>query len=322
MTILMGLDLNLLLAFDALMENCSVTLAARAVGRSQPAMSSALSRLRDIFHDELLVRSGNAMRPTPRALEAHARVKEALTVLEGVISEVQQFDAGAATRRFHVAMAEDVAFYILPALTRLFDTIAPGIELDIHSTAHLTGIDLVLAGDVEMSVGILPSDPSTEIVFENSFTERLVVIADARHPAFQATPVGKNGALPMDAFLRYPHVSVQPSAATQSRVDIELARLGLERRVMVRVPHFLVVPHLLPGTELIACLAERLARRMAPMLGLAIKDPPIKLGPYGPVLAWHRRYDRDLGHQWLRRHIAAACREMDGKSAGMDVHSA
>ena len=99
MTILMGLDLNLLLAFDALMENRSVTLAARAVGRSQPAMSSALSRLRDIFHDELLVRSGNAMRPTPRALEAHARIKEALAVLEGVISDVQQFDAGAATGR-------------------------------------------------------------------------------------------------------------------------------------------------------------------------------------------------------------------------------
>jgi DNA-binding transcriptional LysR family regulator len=106
-------------------------------------------------------------------------------------------------------------------------------------------------------------------------------------------------------FLAYPHLSLRPSANAQSRVDIALAKIGKRRRVALTAPHFMVAPYLIPGTDLIACVAERLARKLAPELGLVLAEAPVSLPAHNACLAWHRRFDQDRGHMWLREIIIA-----------------
>src|SRR5690242_14661183 len=140
-----GIDLNLLVAFDALMEHKNVTRAARAVNLSQPAMSNALARLRDLFGDELLVRSPAGMRPTPRALEAHDAVRNVLAAIDGVFDTSNKFDPAKDARTFRVAMAEDPSLFLLPTLSGRIAQDAPRIELDVVSTSILPGVELVQA---------------------------------------------------------------------------------------------------------------------------------------------------------------------------------
>lgn len=299
-----GVDLNLLVAFDALMEHRNVTRAARAIGLSQPAMSNALSRLRDLFADRLLVRSGSGMSPTPRALAAHGAVRDALSAIDGVLGKVERFDPARDTRRFRVAFAEDAAFYLLPNLAPAIAA-APGIDIDVLSTAHFAGVELVLDGTAEASVGLVPKAPPKELRFERLFRERTVAIAHRGHPAFTGRtgkPVRKIG---LADFLAFPHVAIRPSAASRGRIDDALAKIGKRRRVAFNIPHFMVAPYLVPGSDLIAGVAERVARRLAAELDLVVAEIPVAGEPYDACLAWHRRFDQDRGHMWLRETIIA-----------------
>lgn len=305
-----GVDLNLLVGFDALMEHRNVTRAARAIGLSQPAMSNALSRLRDLFADQLLVRAGAGMSPTPRALEAHGAVRDALAAIDGVLGKVEKFDPARDTRRFRVAFAEDAAYYILPKLAPQFAA-APGIDMDVLSTAHFAGVELVLDGTAEASVGLVPKSPPKELRFQKLFQERTMALAHRGHPAFTSKdgrPVRK---IALKDFLAYPHIAIRPSATSRGRIDDALAKIGERRRVAFNIPHFMVAPYLVPGSDLIAGVAERVARRMATELDLVVAEIPAGGEPYDACLAWHRRFDQDRGHMWLRDRILAEGKSLD-----------
>jgi DNA-binding transcriptional LysR family regulator len=308
-----GVDLNLLVAFDALMEHRNVTRAARAVSLSQPAMSNALARLRDLFADQLLVRAGTGMSPTPRALEAHGAVREALQAIDGVLGKVERFDPARDTRRFRVAFAEDAAYYILPNLAPKF-AMAPGIDMDVLSTAHFAGYELVLDGTAEASVGLVPRSTPKELRFQKLFRERTVAIAHRGHPAFAAKDGQRDGQtvrkIALKEFLAYPHIAIRPQATSRGRIDDALAKIGERRRVAFNIPHFMVAPYLVPGSDLIAGVAERVARRMATELDLVIAEIPVAGEFYDACLAWHRRFDQDRGHQWLRDTIVAEAKAL------------
>jgi len=297
-------DLNLLVAFDALMEYRNVTRAARAIGLSQPAMSNALSRLRDLFADRLLVRSGLGMSPTPRALEAHGAVRDALTAVNGVLGKVERFDPARDVRRFRVAFAEDAALYLLPNMAPAIAA-SPGIEMDILSTAHFAGVELVLNGTTEASVGLVPKASPKELRFERLFRERTVAIAHRGHPAFTTKGGKAVRKIGLADFLAFPHVAIRPSTNSRGRIDQALAKIGKHRRVAFYIPHFMVAPYLVPGSELIAGVAERVARRLAAELDLVVAEVPVGGEPYDACLAWHRRFDQDRGHMWLREMIIA-----------------
>lgn len=315
-----GIDLNLLVAFDALMEHKNVTRAARAVNLSQPAMSNALSRLRDLFADELLVRSPAGMRPTPRALEAHGAVQNVLAAIDGVFDTANRFDPAKDTRTFRVAMAEDPSLFLLPTLTQRIAADAPRIELDIISTSILPGVELVQAGEVEACVAMTPKNLPKELRFTPVFRERLVAVVRKDHPVIKGAkgagrPGGEHdGKIALKDFLAYPHVTLRPSVNAPRRVDDALAKLGKERQVAVIVPHFMVLLYLLPGTDMIACVAEKLARRVAPSLGLVLLDMPVRVPSYDVCLVWHRRFDQDRGHMWLRETIIAEGKTLSKES--------
>jgi DNA-binding transcriptional LysR family regulator len=306
-----GIDLNLLVAFDALMEHKNVTRAARAVNLSQPAMSNALSRLRDLFSDELLVRSPAGMRPTPRALEAHDAVLNVLAAIDGVFDTSSRFDPGKDARIFRVAMAEDPSLFLLPTLTRRVAAEAPRIELDVVSTSILPGVELVQSGEVEACVAMTPKNLPKELRFTPVFRERLVAVVRKDHPIAKST---KDQKIPLKDFLSFPHVSLRPSNNAPRRVDDALAKMGKERTVAVTVPHFMVLLYLLPGTDMIACVAEKLARRVAPSLGLVLLEMPVRVPAYDVCLVWHRRFDQDRGHMWLRDTIISEGKTLSKES--------
>jgi len=311
-----GIDLNLLVAFDALMEHKNVTRAARAVNLSQPAMSNALARLRDLFQDELLVRSPAGMRPTPRALEAHEAVQNVLAAIDGVFDTANRFDPAKDARTFHVAMAEDPSLFLLPTLTRRIAAAAPRIELDIVSTSILPGVELVQAGEVEACVAMTPKNLAKELRFAPVFRERLVAVVRKDHPIVRnakasGRQAGENeNKIALKDFLAFPHVTLRPSNNAPRRVDDALAKIGKERKIAVIVPHFMVLLYLLPGTDMIACVAEKLARRVAPELGLVLLEMPVRVPAYDVCLVWHRRFDQDRGHMWLRDTIVSEGREL------------
>ena len=292
------IDLNLLTAFDALMKHRNVTRAAQTVGLSQSAMSSALSRLRSLFGDELLIRSSLGMIPTPRALEAYLVVREALQSIDVALGKVERFDPERAARRFRVAFSENAAFYILPNITRRIAGSA-GITIDVLSTAHFAGTELVLTGQAEASVGLIPKRPPKELRIRKLFQERIVAVGRHGHPAFG----GGRRKIALKDFVSFPHIAIRPSAASRERVDDALAHIGKKRRVALNVPHFMVAPYLLAGTDMIACVAERIARRLAGELNLVVADLPVGGERYDACLTWHRRFDQDSGHRWLRESI-------------------
>ena len=307
-----GIDLNLLVAFDALMEHKNVTRAARAVNLSQPAMSNALSRLRDLFSDELLVRSPAGMRPTPRALEAHEAVQNVLAAIDGVFDTANRFDPGKDARIFRVAMAEDPSLFLLPTLTRRVAAEAPRIELEVVSTSILPGVELVQAGEVEACVAMTPKNLPKELRFTPVFRERLVAVVRKDHPIVKSAK--GDGKIPLKDFLAFPHVSLRPSNNAPRRVDDALAKMCKERTVAVTVPHFMVLLYLLPGTDMIACVAEKLARRVAPSLGLVLLEMPVRIPAYDVCLVWHRRFDQDRGHMWLRDTIISEGKSLSKES--------
>ncbi len=292
-----AVDLNLLTAFNALMEHRHVTQAGQAIGLSQPAMSNALSRLRALFDDQLLVRTPEGMTPTPRALELHAPIRQALAQISGALNGRAAFDPANTERTFTIAMAEDAAFLLLPRLKARIGAEAPGISVHVQTTTYIPGVELIEAEECEFSVGMVPGNVPKFVRSLPLYSESLICIARKGHPVFA-------GDFTLDDFLAYPHVAIRPSARARSRVDMALSMVNRERKVAVTVPHMLIVPFLLPNTDLIGALAQRIARHFAPLTGLETRPIPVDVPGYDACLTWHQRFDDDPAHAWMRSVIA------------------
>jgi DNA-binding transcriptional LysR family regulator len=243
------------------------------------------------------------MIPTPRALEAHDAMKDSLHVIRSVLDNKATFDPARDARHFRIAMAEDPAFFILPGLAGRIVETTRNIEVQILSTSHVPGSELVLSGDAEAAIGIAPKAAPKELRCRPLFHERLVCIGRKGHPAFSQSAK----TLALRDFLACPHVVVRPSVSQPSRVDMALAKTGKTRRCVVEVAHVLLVPYLVQETDMLACFPERLARHFCPPLGLEIREPPFALPAYQGCLIWHRRFDQDGAHAWLRERITALC---------------
>lgn len=293
---LAGIDLNLLVALRALLEERHVSRAGRRVGLTQPAMSNALSRLRHLLGDELLVRTPQGMQPTPRALALAGPLQATLEQLERILGG-EGFAPESSSRGFTLAMADYTALVVLPPLKRHLARLAPGIKLEIVNSIRGQGLVLVDRGLADLAIGMLPEAPS-HLRRKLLYRDRLMCMGRVGHPALEQPPT-------LDAYAGLSHILVRVPGDQLSAVDRQLERLGRNRRIEVEVPHYLVVPPLLAATDLIATEAERLGRCFSRTLPLAFQSPPFDVGEIEISLAWHIRTDQDPGHRWLREQIAA-----------------
>lgn len=287
------LDLNLLRVFDALMAERHVSRAAARLGRSQPAVSHALSKLRRHFGDALLVRNDGAMAPTPRALELGAAVRRALSELDAATAPETSFDPARAKRSFRLAMSDYNAHSLLPPLMTRLRLEAPGIDLVVHHAGRTEAPDMVAKGDIDLAVGVFPRPPEG-VDRELLFRDRMVCIA--RRGRVPARGVG------LERFRKLPHLLVS-FKGEKTGVEQILGPVGKGLRYALIVEHFSSVGPVVAVTDLVAILSERIARRFAAQYDLVIFPPPMALEEVVVSQIWHRRHEDDRGHRWMRELV-------------------
>jgi DNA-binding transcriptional LysR family regulator len=292
-----GFDLNLLKAFDALYAERHVTRAGQRIGLSQPAMSGALTRLREVFDDELFVRSPTGMQPTPRADDLAGPISSSLRLMRSLLQE-DGFDPATADHIVTIAMTDYAAFVLLPPLMRRLAVAAPRLDVRVRGIFGKDEVlDLLDSGDASLAVSV-PVDASARILTRPLLREGFACISRPGHPAFA------EGA-DIEAFATASHLLVSPEGDRAGLVDRKLASLGLARRVVLSLPQFLVAPFVVADTDLIATLASRVARRFAAAnLGITVHAPPIALSDWPLAMMWHCRVDDHSATVWLRNCIA------------------
>jgi DNA-binding transcriptional LysR family regulator len=293
-------DLNLLTALQALLDEGSVTAAARRLGLTQSAVSRALARLRGVFDDDLFVRSGRGVVATRLALELAGPLRKSLADVEALIAQRGLFDPQSARRGFRVAAIDYPQVAVLGPLVRRLTRAAPGIDLEVRQPSA--------ANDAELETGALdlllaPRHPSgAGIVWSPLYQDHYVCLLAADNPCRRLT---------LERYARMPHVLVAPRQRPGGVVDEVLARRGLRRRVAVQVPTFLLVPHILVGTPYVATVPTRIARRLCQGHPLRMTPPPIAIPGFTICQAWHEVHRNDPGHRWLRQEVSRAASELD-----------
>jgi DNA-binding transcriptional LysR family regulator len=294
------IDLNLLVAFDALLSEQSVTRAAQRLGLSQPAMSSALGRLRLLLDDAVLIRTPNRMVPTARAMELVGPVRQILQQIESAFVTPAPFEPSTSTRRFRVATNDYVELVLLPPLLRELSRSAPGVALDVVQLGPDYPEEMLQTGKLDLAIGFAHSVPA-ELHSQILIKDRFICAVRADHPA-----VGRR--LTVRQYAELPHVMVSQRGGITGIVDQALAMHGLERRVAATVPHFLAAPHVVAHSDHIVTLAERVARSFAGFLPLRLIKPPLVLPGFRIAMAWHARAEHDPAQKWLRETLKAVTR--------------
>ncbi len=298
---LRGIDLNLLVALDALLTERHVSRAAVRIGLSQPAMSNALSRIRALFADDILVRTPHGMEPTPRALELADTVKAALRQIERTFEREAAFDPATAALVFRVRMSDVLGFLLLPRVIPALERTAPGVALDISHLSPAETHDALESDRIDLAVSMGLQHGMT-IQERPILDDRMVCLVRAGHPLQSASGI--------EAFLSHRHLRISISPTDSRFVDNILASLGRRRDVAVNIPHWLLVPPLVRTSDLVAVMPERLAHvMMHETPGLATVDLPFASDGFQWALYWHRRHDQRPAHKWLRDMIVSAAEE-------------
>lgn len=298
---LAALDANLLVALDALLQDASVTQAARRIGVTQSALSQTLARLRTQFDDPLLVRVGRRMELTPFASRIQGRLRRAMTELEGVVGDRPHFDPKTESRRFVVAAVDYVSTVTVPPLQRALSKKAPHADLAVHALGARSIADRLEQGLVDLYLGV---DGAAErgLRMETLFTDSLVVVVRHGHPLAK-------GRLTAAAYAGHPHIHVSPRRDRGSIVDRALREVGLARRVAIEMPYFGLVPDFLEGSELVATLPRSVANAFAARHRLVLLPPPIAVPEIRICMAWHPAFDREPRSMWLRDVVRSVVRE-------------
>jgi DNA-binding transcriptional LysR family regulator len=302
-------DLNLLRVFDAIMRERSVTRAGEQIGLSQPAVSAALNRLRFLLDDQLFVRRGHELAPTPRAEDLALPVREALAGLERALLGDRKFEPASFERNFTLQGADFFTSLLMPLLSDRLAAEAPGVRLRFLDSGA-AGMDQALqddAVDIVMEPYLRPPPEfvSSQLLFHAPF----VVVAAKDMPAIANLKPGS--AFPLDLFCALPHALRAKDGALEGPMDTALAVAGRSRRVVLSLPHFYSVALTVARGRLIAALPGLYANAFAARMGLVQFEPPLPVDVPEIHMFWHRRHDANPAHKWLRERIVQVLREAD-----------
>lgn len=299
-----GADLNLAVVLHALLEERSVSRAARRLGLSQSATSHALARLRDLVGDPLFVRTREGLVPTARAEAMQDGVASGLSHLEAALFSVGVFDPGTARRTFRIGSSDYVEHVLLPPLLARLAVVAPGLDLwsvvrPVDAKNALASGDLDLVVQPASDSDALPGLHATEL-----WDDAFVGVVRKGHPLLR-------GKLTLDRFAQADHAFIAPGGRPGGGVvDEALARTGRARRIAFMTPSFLVAPRVVAETDLVITLASRVASTFARSLPLQLFAPPLELPGFRIAMCWHERRERDPAHRFLREEIVRVVGEL------------
>ncbi len=293
-------ELQLLYIFDAIMTERSVTRAAERLAMTQPAVSNAISRMRQIWNDPLFVRKGRNIEPTSYALSLWDQVGNPMYALTNAVSATQ-FDPASSKRKFRIAATDVIVEMIWRPLIELLEREAPGVDLHAVPYTPDGSYDDLREAHVDLAVGVLNQhDHSLRStwLFEGGY----VLAMREDHP-LAGRPIT------MEEFLSARHLLVSMSGEAHGFVDSHLDQKGQSRRIATTVNHFSIVPQILRDTNLIAAVPELISQDCGFVNGLWMGALPFEIDPTSLYLIWHARHDRDPGIIWMRELIERLLRD-------------
>ena len=307
------LDLNLLRVFDEVMAERNLTRAARNLSITQPAVSNALRRLRDVLGDELVRRSGAGVEPTPRALALWPTVRDALRQLQHTLAP-GEFDAGTADTTFLLAMADATAAELIPGLVQIAEKEAPAISLRVLPLTTRDPRRMLELEEVDMAVGYFPAviaslaargQSGVGVAFETQrlYLGQYVCVMRRDHPL-------ANAPLTLDSYCAARHLLVSFSGRPYGFIDQTLGAMGRERRIVVTVNQFFTAGRVVANSDLLTVLPRHFVTVTGIDDQLVLRDLPFDQPPVHVDAVWHRRAQHGHAHEWLRtallRSAAAA----------------
>ena len=287
------LDLNLLRVFDAVLHDRTVTAAAARLRLTQPAVSNALGRLRQLLGDPLFVRTASGMEATPFARGVADPVRQALALIETALARGPGFEPATATRAFRFYMSDLGQVEFLPPLVERVQRLAPSVRLEAVAVDIEDIADALASGALDIVVGFLPG-LGPPIARRALFRDPYVCLMRTDHPIERLTK---------KKFLEASHALVTYRAGGHRVIEEALERAGVARRIALRVPHFTVMPMVLERTDLILTLPARVARVYESRGRFKSLPPPVPIPAAEVAVHWHERFDGDPGNRWLRQQI-------------------
>jgi DNA-binding transcriptional LysR family regulator len=290
------MDLNLLKALDALLDERNVTRAAERLALPQPAMNVMLTRLRESFGDQLFVRSQRGIVPTLRALELAGPLKQVLGDVQ-ILLEPPAFDPALANLALTIAATDYALQAVVVPFLSVLRPRAPGIRVVVVPAQQ----QQLERGEVDLSL-LTPESPPADLRSRRLLDERYVCLIRSDHPA------AKSERISLDFFCALEHASVSyPGANFAAATDEALAKFGRERRVALSVNSFLVLPTILRESDMIAVVPRRLATHVE---GLSVIDPPFDIPGFTTTAVWHQRTHHCPGQRWLRALLFEICESL------------
>ncbi|HIK17256.1 MAG TPA: LysR family transcriptional regulator [Leptolyngbyaceae cyanobacterium M33_DOE_097] len=297
---LSSVDLNLLVAFEALFEEKSVTAAAQRLHLGQPAMSAALSRLRLLFQDELFIRIGREMQPTAKALEIAPNLSLALQQIRATLATSQTFDPATSEQAFAIASSDYTSTVLIPKLLEHCRHFAPGVDLRLLTFTKNQLETLLEQRTIEIAIGTFQETPRQALQVP-LMQERFVGICRHGHPAL------RDGEMTLNAFVETPQALFTLRQDAIGEVDKVLAEKGLKRRIALTTPYLLVLPTIIANSDLVAAIPSRIAKQFAEQGHIDWFELPIHTEPWFISMMWSKLSDQDTANVWLRETIQQVC---------------
>jgi DNA-binding transcriptional LysR family regulator len=295
------IDIRLLLIFEALMRERSVSKAALEVGMSQPAVSRALNNLRQMLKDELFVRSPSGMLPTAQARDLAPSIREVLARLQSIF-EPATFVPTTSTRTFRLAVSDHCAALVLPTLNERLRQEAPAVKVRVRPRRHVTVAGELDMGEIDFALGISLDLPS-RISQVTLFSEPYVCVMRLDHPLARQR-------LRYEDYIAAEHIAITHMGEPIQALDVQLRTTGAKRRVVMTANQALLAPEILQRSDLILTTHLHLVRKLPAFTGLHLAPLPIAIDPLPVRLYWHRDLMKHAAHEWLRRMIVDICADL------------
>jgi DNA-binding transcriptional LysR family regulator len=288
-------DLNLFTVFEAIYSEGSVTRASQQLHLTQPAISHALNRLRQMFDDPLFVRQGQTMVSTPLARSIIEPVRQALRGLEMTLTDNGNFDPAQAVKLFNLALRDVLESTVLPPLLERITQQAPEINLAAIQVERRELVSELAAGTLDVAIDMLLPLPN-EIRRQQISRDTTVVLARHDHPLIKAK-------LDLDTYLQAEHILASSRRKGMGLEDFELSRLGLQRRIRLRCQHYFAACRVVSQTDLLLTMPEGYARIANQQFGNQILPLPVSMPSWDVYLYWHQNVEHDPANRWLREQV-------------------
>ncbi|UUY07377.1 LysR family transcriptional regulator [Pseudomonas sp. J452] len=300
-------DLNLFIVFDAIYTEANLTRAGQIVGITQPAVSNALSRLRETFNDPLFVRTAQGMVPTPMAQNIIGPVRNALQLLRVSVQESRTFTPQQANKTYRISMTDLTEAVILPPLFQRLRRLAPTVQIESFLSKRRETTKELAAGRLDFAVDA-PLNTDTQVRHVKLMEDRYVCALRQGHPLAKEK-------ISLDEYLSLTHIQISSRRSGLGYVDLSLGKMGLQRKVALRSQHYMMASTVLQNTDMAMTVPERFARRH----GLHYVQLPVNDVPSLEThLYWHESTDQDPANRWMREQIIEIAQQISAQEKRLE----